>query len=626
MPIRVRVTRHKSCQFLDRNFLVARGQIGNSYKKAVIVSVSQTGLEACVEWKGESVAMEEITSAQLPAPPEGPAGPPSPRKDVSQKALALSPFALPPKPLVGRDGSNTTMDLRKRVSHGSPRSVGSSPRLPKMQKWHSSSLLDSEGFASVRAAQQDEVEARRHLSTLRRRMQMAIHEESIELFRVRKAAEGMSVRTDIDKRVGRDTTEMLKKLKPATEEQLTQLAELFYARMKGGDSSNGGFFVLFKEVDEDGSGRISFAELERGCRTMLNLSYTALPTLKLQALWKALDADASGWVSAGEWGAFLKLGQDAEERRAKKAAQAEELRLQQDAEARFASRLARSGVTRASEEEVTELSRLLNTELMRQPSETRSWFKLFNAVDVDGSGLITYKEFAMAFRDVLRIQRSTLPDRKLQSVWLALMESARDAGVHCPRGKLNSGEFRRFIRRGESGGESVEAQPALLHPHSWRPIKGKTRLEPTQEEAAAMEERDHQKEKQRAALESERMRQEAAELERLLPAKQARIEEIRQQRLAQLAAAKTAAPSPAKRRPRPREKVADLATQQQYYLQKQASKQVLLPMDGSTDEPEEAILEAAREGLSKANEKVLKVVNVYGKKSRVVLAPEQGGV
>ena len=69
------------------------------------------------------------------------------------------------------------------------------------------------------------------------------------------------------------------------------------------------WFTMFKHMDDDGSGRISFDELRRGVREQLHLSKAECPEARLRSLWKALDDDASGWISTGEFGRFMRRGE-----------------------------------------------------------------------------------------------------------------------------------------------------------------------------------------------------------------------------------------------------------------------------------------------------------------------------
>jgi len=68
------------------------------------------------------------------------------------------------------------------------------------------------------------------------------------------------------------------------------------------------WYHLFKHVDENDSGSISYNELRAIVRYELRLSVAELPEVHLKALWLFLDRDSSGLISAGEFGHFMKLG------------------------------------------------------------------------------------------------------------------------------------------------------------------------------------------------------------------------------------------------------------------------------------------------------------------------------
>ena len=67
------------------------------------------------------------------------------------------------------------------------------------------------------------------------------------------------------------------------------------------------WFKLFKVVDADGSGLISYAEFLDMCRDILKLSEHMAPEPRLKALWLALDEDCSGYLTSGEFGSFMRL-------------------------------------------------------------------------------------------------------------------------------------------------------------------------------------------------------------------------------------------------------------------------------------------------------------------------------
>ena len=69
------------------------------------------------------------------------------------------------------------------------------------------------------------------------------------------------------------------------------------------------WFALFRSMDYDGSGLISYYELVRMVRTQLKLKTDVMPVSRLQRIWLSLDKDGSGQLCAGEFGAFMRVGQ-----------------------------------------------------------------------------------------------------------------------------------------------------------------------------------------------------------------------------------------------------------------------------------------------------------------------------
>jgi hypothetical protein len=68
------------------------------------------------------------------------------------------------------------------------------------------------------------------------------------------------------------------------------------------------WYKLFKRVDQDGSGRISLLEFQCLVRDDLQISQQELAERILLSLWKVLDDDGSGFVTAGEFGKFMRQG------------------------------------------------------------------------------------------------------------------------------------------------------------------------------------------------------------------------------------------------------------------------------------------------------------------------------
>ena len=108
---------------------------------------------------------------------------------------------------------------------------------------------------------------------------------------------------------------------PAAEEQVVWLASVLHAKMhqlfsvvNNGVPTKVSWFRLFKHMDDDESGLISYAELADMARSELYLSTHQLPEKTLRAVWLALDKDGSGRLTAGEFGAFMRLGERPTER------------------------------------------------------------------------------------------------------------------------------------------------------------------------------------------------------------------------------------------------------------------------------------------------------------------------
>ena len=61
-------------------------------------------------------------------------------------------------------------------------------------------------------------------------------------------------------------------------------------------------------MDDDKSGKISYKEFAGLCREELKMAKGDVPDEELQGAWNALDDDDSGFITAGEFGPFMKSG------------------------------------------------------------------------------------------------------------------------------------------------------------------------------------------------------------------------------------------------------------------------------------------------------------------------------
>ena len=79
---------------------------------------------------------------------------------------------------------------------------------------------------------------------------------------------------------------------------------------QGGITATCLWYRFFKEIDEDGSGRMMYDELVKMVRIHLRMPETQVSDTQLQEVWRALDQDNSGYINAGEFGRFMRLGRE----------------------------------------------------------------------------------------------------------------------------------------------------------------------------------------------------------------------------------------------------------------------------------------------------------------------------
>ena len=180
-------------------------------------------------------------------------------------------------------------------------------------------------------------------------------------------------------------------------------------------------------------------------RKELKLGPNQVAKDELLALWKALDADGSGLITSGEFGQFMKLGAPEKGlgwkalRTQRKREEAQKVIDMLDAEqGRHVSKKL-EGVEAADQERVVEMSKKLNEALNFVPDPAaRSWVKLFNKIDEDGSGKMAYREFMRMASTELKQAQLSKPD--LASLWKAL--DADNSGL------VTIGEFGQFMKLG----------------------------------------------------------------------------------------------------------------------------------------------------------------------------------
>mmetsp|Transcript_37854 Transcript_37854/g.121782 ORF Transcript_37854/g.121782 Transcript_37854/m.121782 type:complete len:438 (+) Transcript_37854:85-1398(+) len=166
---------------------------------------------------------------------------------------------------------------------------------------------------------------RRHLMTLQRQLRRArVHAAERQRFQQR-AEKRLQLRNEMDVLWGLDVSLRLKEVQPASDVEARELSKLLNLKMsmlqepdshRLADPKSGGRWLrMFKYIDTDGSGLISFSEFqhfvrgpETGVIPGLGLGPKVLPDSLLSTMWRAMDEDAKGQITAGEFGKFMRLG------------------------------------------------------------------------------------------------------------------------------------------------------------------------------------------------------------------------------------------------------------------------------------------------------------------------------
>jgi len=126
----------------------------------------------------------------------------------------------------------------------------------------------------------------------------------------RNKAIAAAVRAEKDQLAGRDLAKSAASTRRASPEEVAEISRMLNVAQRSvvPPWKTASWFNLFRYVDGDGSGLICYEEFEEMVREVLKLSRSSMPEERLRALWLALDTDSSGHLSAGEFGAFMKLG------------------------------------------------------------------------------------------------------------------------------------------------------------------------------------------------------------------------------------------------------------------------------------------------------------------------------
>ena len=161
--------------------------------------------------------------------------------------------------------------------------------------------------AELDTAQQAERDAKvMFVGAHRELLKMARASSTASLFADRKAR-AVAVRGERYAETGKDLMLKLKSRKPAGEDKVEQLSIALNVAMCHEwpeARSQSSYFKLFKLMDRDNSGLISYYELNKMVRGTLRLTPAQLSDKKLMRLWRWVDLNMDGNINAGE---FLRL-------------------------------------------------------------------------------------------------------------------------------------------------------------------------------------------------------------------------------------------------------------------------------------------------------------------------------
>ena len=219
------------------------------------------------------------------------------------------------------------------------------------------------------------------------------------------------------------------------------------------------WFGLFKAIDDDASGLITYEELETGVRGKLQVTEEELSLKELKGLWIALDEDDSGYIEQAEFHRFM----DREEPKTAVAKRQEsmrqsskQIRQQMEKEAATYKKdqgLVSSKTTNQMIEELTKKNKmpddLMKAELavkfamwvkeyLPDAHQAIAWLKVFKEVDNDETGIITYDEVRRVIRQKFKKGPSKVSEDTMMQIWVCADEDGSDT--------IMQAEFGRFVK------------------------------------------------------------------------------------------------------------------------------------------------------------------------------------
>lgn len=244
-----------------------------------------------------------------------------------------------------------------------PRSPSKSPT--KLPTWDPGSAPERK--AAVSQLLDRDMAAKQRVARLQRDLLRVRSDEALRTLQARNRELVSSMRAEATLRRMRPTTsDMLADgVEAADEADVVNVASQLFSRMQQMQPGEQPRSMLFRLLGENHSGRVDYSGFENLVRRELGLNTKAIPKSRLQAVWAALDTQLRGSISEGDLGRFMRRGEPQDEgpqQRLLKARQgtARELRAELDAMFHRDVRREMRDKPRASDEELAQLSALLN--------------------------------------------------------------------------------------------------------------------------------------------------------------------------------------------------------------------------------------------------------------------------
>lgn len=183
------------------------------------------------------------------------------------------------------------------------------------------------------SALQQEIAMKRRLNKLQQQLTKSASTSAIEAVRARNRATAAQLKEELVRMSETEMKDDLAAVEPAPPELLSKLAVAFHERLDHLYPDNkGGWFKLFRILDRDSSGLVTFPEMLRMVRVELRMSERRLPMPTLMSVWAAIDVDSDGHITAAEFGKFMRVGEREIARQKRRALDAARPRTPTDAE------------------------------------------------------------------------------------------------------------------------------------------------------------------------------------------------------------------------------------------------------------------------------------------------------